>query len=224
MKNNVIAIDGPAGAGKSTISKIVAKQLGYIYIDTGAMYRAVGLKALSCGLNTKLNIAEIINIMNNIDISIKFSELGQLVFLDGVDVTNLLRTPEVSIAASDVSAVPAVRIKLVELQRKLAHDNSVIMDGRDIGTNVLPNADLKIYLTASVEERAKRRYEELIEKGDKADFDKVKEDIIYRDTNDSTREFAPLKAADDAIILDTSGNSLEQSIDLLLNTIKEHTL
>jgi len=221
MKNITIAIDGPAGAGKSTISKIIAKELGFIYIDTGAMYRAVGLKAVRENLNTSKDIAEIVDMIKDIIVEIKHGEHNQLIFLDGEDVTLQIRTPEVSIAASDVSAIPEVRIKLVDLQRKLAENDNVVMDGRDIGSNVLPNAMVKVFLTASTQERAKRRYDELIEKGTECDFDTVKSDIEYRDTNDSNRAFAPLKIADGAIVIDTSGNTLEESINLLLKTIKE---
>ena len=221
MKNITIAIDGPAGAGKSTISKIIANELGFIYIDTGAMYRAVGLKAVRENLNTSKDIAEIVDMIKDIIVEIKHGEHNQLIFLDGEDVTLQIRTPEVSIAASDVSAIPEVRIKLVDLQRKLAENDNVVMDGRDIGSNVLPNAMVKVFLTASTQERAKRRYDELIEKGTECDFDTVKSDIEYRDTNDSNRAFAPLKIADGAIVIDTSGNTLEESINLLLKTIKE---
>jgi len=221
MKNVTIAIDGPAGAGKSTISKIIANELGFIYIDTGAMYRAVGLKAIRNNLNTSKDIQEIIDMIKDISVEIKHGQHSQLIFLDGEDVTSQIRTPEVSIAASDVSAIPAVRIKLVDLQRKLAENDDVVMDGRDIGSNVLPNANIKIYLTATSDDRAKRRYDELIEKGTPCDFDTVKADMEYRDANDSNRAFAPLMVADGAIVVDTSGNSLEESIELLLITIKE---
>ncbi len=221
MKTVKISIDGPAGAGKSTISKIAASELGFIYIDTGAMYRAVGLKALRNGLDTKKNIIEIAGLMDDISIDIKHLGDGQHIFLDGEDVNDLIRTPQVSIAASDVSAIPQVRIKLVDLQRQLAKKDNVVMDGRDIGSYVLPDAEIKIYLTASVEDRAMRRYEELLLKGVEADYEKVKADIEYRDKNDSEREFAPLKVPDNAIVLDTTGNTLEQSIQLLIGTIKE---
>ena len=158
-----IAIDGPAGAGKSTISKSVAKMLNYIYIDTGAMYRSVGLAAIKAGLDTRSE-TELQRIINNISIEIKNDEHGQKFFLNGKDVTKEIRKPEVSIAASNVATIPSVRLKLVDIQRKLAEKSSVVMDGRDIGTYVLPNAELKIFLTADVDERARRRYKELIEK------------------------------------------------------------
>lgn len=214
-----IAIDGPAGAGKSTISKLLAKELGYVYIDTGAMYRAVGLKVLRCGYSSKdAEAAE--QVLKTLDIDIRPSAGAQKVFLDGEDVSELIRTPEVSIAASDVSAIPAVRLAMVELQRNLAASRNVIMDGRDIGTYVLPNADIKIFLTASPEDRALRRYRELIEKNVKADYDEVLNDMLYRDKNDSTRAMAPLCAAPDADIIDTTGNALEKSVEILREHIE----
>ena len=221
MKNIRVAIDGPSGAGKSTISKIAAHELGFIYIDTGAMYRAVGLKAIRNGLDTKNDIPQIIDLVENISIEIKHGADRQLVFLDGKDVTDKIRTPEVSSAASNVSAVPRVRKRLVELQRLLAQTENVIMDGRDIGTHVIPNAEVKIFLTASLDDRAKRRYDELVEKGISCEYEDVRRDMRSRDENDSTRECSPLEAAADAIMTDTSGNSLEQSVSLIINTIKE---
>ncbi|WHH59463.1 (d)CMP kinase [Petroclostridium sp. X23] len=218
-----VAIDGPAGAGKSTIAKIVAKQLGFIYIDTGAMYRAVALKAIKNNINTK-EANKICIILENIDINIKHDEDGQVVLLDGEDVTQAIRTPEVSVGASNVAAIPQVRIKLVELQRMLAAQNNVIMDGRDIGTYVLPDADIKIFLTASVEDRARRRYEEMKLKYSDCSFEQVKKDIEYRDKNDSSREFAPLKAAEDAVIIDTTNNDLEQSVAVVSNLIRERLM
>lgn len=221
MTNIKIAVDGPAGAGKSTISKIVANDFGYIYVDTGSMYRAVGLAALRKNLDTKNDLSKIIELMDTIKIGIKQYDDGQHIFLDGEDVTSQIRTPQVSIAASDVSAVPEVRIKLVEHQRELARTENVLMDGRDIGTHVLPDAQIKIFLTASVDDRARRRFEELLEKGVSTTYEEVKTDIEYRDKNDSGRKISPLMPADDAIILDTTGNTLEQSINLLIETIKE---
>lgn len=221
MKKIRVAIDGPAGAGKSTISKIVAKELGFIYIDTGAMYRAVGLKALRHSLDTKKDIDAISKIVDDISIEIEHGQDGQLVFLDGEDVTSKIRTPEVSIAASDVSAIPKVREKLVELQRLLGQKQNVIMDGRDIGTHVLPDAQIKIFLTASVDDRANRRYLELLEKGTPCSLEEVKANIELRDKNDSTRACSPLKPADDAIVIDTTGNTLQQSVDLIIKTIRE---
>jgi len=221
MSTVKIAIDGPAGAGKSTIAKIVAKELGFIYIDTGAMYRAVALKAIRNNIDTKSQINEVCSLLDDLNIDIRHDKEGQLVFLDNEDVTDKIRTSEVSVGASNVACIPEVRMKLVELQRKLAEKHNVIMDGRDIGTYVLPDADVKIFLTASVEERAKRRYDEMILKGYKCTFEEVKKDIEYRDQNDSSRAFAPLRPADDAIIIDTTGNELNQSVDIILNTIKE---
>ena len=207
-----IAIDGPAGAGKSTISKAAAKKLGFIYIDTGAMYRAVGLAAVRQGIDTT-DTEGVTSILDDIEISISYDESGQQIFLNGENVSTHIRLPEISVAASNVAVIPAVRLKLVELQRELAAHNDVLMDGRDIGTYVLPDAEVKIFLTASVEERAMRRYRELAEKGIQADFDEVKADMEYRDKNDSEREFAPLKPAEDSIILDNTDLSLEQSVD-----------
>lgn len=215
-----IAIDGPAGAGKSTISKTVAKQLGYIYIDTGAMYRTVGLAALRCGKNPKI-AAEVESILNAFHIEIRHDEGEQHIYLDGENVSAEIRRPEVSVAASDVAVIPAVRLKLVELQRQLAAKENVIMDGRDIGTYVLPDAKVKIFLTASLEERARRRYEELQQKGDSSTLQEVQTDMAYRDKNDSGREFAPLKPAQDSIIVDTTGNTLEQSVEQILHLIRE---
>lgn len=215
-----IAIDGPAGAGKSTISKAVAKQLGFVHIDTGAMYRSVGLACLNKNIDT-LNCNEIDTILPDIDISIENHGNNQKFFLNYVDVTTAIREPEVSVAASNVATIPAVRLKLVELQRNLAQNTDVVMDGRDIGTYVLPNADLKIFLTASVDERATRRYNELIGKNISATIEEVKSDIIYRDKNDSEREFAPLKPADDSIVLDSTDLSIEQVIDNIIKLVKE---
>lgn len=215
-----IAIDGPAGAGKSTISKTAAKELGYIYIDTGAMYRAVGLAALRRGKNPKVT-EEVESILDSFVIEIRHEGGEQRIYLDGEDVSSEIRRPEVSVAASDVAVIPAVRLKLVELQRQLAEKENVIMDGRDIGTYVLPNAKVKIFLTASLEERARRRFEELQQKGDPSTLEEVQKDMAYRDKNDSGRDFAPLKPAEDSIILDTTGNTLEQSVEQILHLIRE---
>lgn len=215
-----IAIDGPAGAGKSTISKEVAKRLGFIYIDTGAMYRSVGLAALNAGISTT-NESELEKIIEDIDISIKNLGDTQRFYLGGNDVTEKIREPQVSVAASNVAVVPSVRLKLVELQRKMSESSDVLMDGRDIGTYVLPNAELKIFLTASVDERARRRYEELRLKNTDTTFEDVKNDIIYRDKNDSEREFAPLKAAPDSVVLDSTDMSVEEVINKILDLVKE---
>ena len=215
-----IAIDGPAGAGKSTISKETAKRLGFIYIDTGAMYRSVGLAALNAGVSTT-DEEQLGRIISDIDISIKNVDNTQRFYLCGEDVTEKIREPEVSVAASNVAVVPAVRLKLVELQRRMAENADVLMDGRDIGTYVLPNAELKIFLTASVDERARRRYEELCSKNVKTTLEAVKNDIIYRDKNDSEREFAPLKPAPDSVLLDTTDMTVEEVINKILDLIKE---
>ena len=215
-----IAIDGPAGAGKSTISRKVAEILGYIYVDTGALYRAIGFKLLELNINIKsdCNIEEI---LKNTTVNICFVNGEQRVFLDGNDVSEKIRTPEISKMASDVSAKPEVRAFLLEMQRRLAKENNVIMDGRDIGTVVLPNATIKIYLTASAESRAERRYKELIEKGMSVVYEDVYNDMVKRDFNDANREIAPLKQADDAIVVDTTNYDLSQSIELILKLIKE---
>lgn len=210
MERINIAIDGPAGAGKSTIAKIISKTLGIIYLDTGAMYRAVALKAISTGINCMDSIA-LSEMVSNIDIEIKYTGSEQHIYLDGVDVSSDIRTPEISTGASNVAVVPAVRLKMVELQREIATQNDVVMDGRDIGTYVLPNAKLKVFLTASIEERAGRRFKELIEKGNTTiNLEDVKKDIEYRDKNDSNRAFAPLSKAKDAVELDTTDLSIEE--------------
>ena len=215
-----IAIDGPAGAGKSTLSRAVAERLGFIYVDTGALYRTVGLKFMNLGYDTNLN-CNIEEVLKTTDISIKFADGEQRVILDGKDVSDLIRTPEASMMASAVSAKPPVRAFLLEMQRKLARENNVIMDGRDIGTVVLPNASLKIFLTASVETRARRRYRELKEKGMDVSYDDIYKDIEKRDYNDSHREIAPLKPAEDSVTADTTGCEFDESMQILLNIINE---
>ncbi len=215
-----IAIDGPAGAGKSTLSRQTAKELGFIYVDTGALYRAVGLKFLNLGFDTELN-CNVEEILKDTTVDIRFVNGEQRVFLDGNDVSDKIRTPEASMMASSVSAKPPVRAFLLEMQRKLAKDNNVVMDGRDIGTVVLPNATVKIYLTASAKARAERRYKELIEKGTQVTFQEVYDDMVQRDYNDMNREIAPLKQADDAVVADTTECDLEGSLELLLKIIKE---
>lgn len=210
-----IAIDGPSGAGKSTISKLLANKLGFIYIDTGAMYRAIGLNAIACGFDTKKDVDKIIQMLDDVEIKISCGIQRQEVFLNNKNVTDNIRTPEVSIAASDVAVIPAVRLKLVELQRKLAEGNDVIMDGRDIGSYVLPDAEIKIFLTASAESRAKRRYDELIEKGIETTYEEVLSDVNKRDKNDSEREFSPLTIADGATVIDTTFNNLPESIEII---------
>ena len=219
MRN--IAIDGPAGAGKSTIAKTAAKELGFIYVDTGALYRAVGYYVFNKNIDPK-DENRVTEILTQINVALKFVNGEQRVFLNDEDVSDKIRTPEISMYASAVSAHPSVRQFLFETQRKLARENDVIMDGRDIGTVVLPNADVKIFLTASPEERAKRRYDELVLKGENVNYEDILKDVITRDYNDSHRAIAPLKQADDAILLDTTGNELEKSVDLVISTIKEH--
>jgi len=216
-----IAIDGPSGAGKSTMARALSEELKYIYVDTGAIYRTVGLAALNRNLPTKDEV-KIAEMLEKIDVNIEYDENGsQKMMLDGEDVSSYIRTPEVSMAASDVSSLPVVREFLLDMQRNLAETNNVIMDGRDIGTVVVPNARIKIFLTASVEDRAQRRYKELKNKGLDVEYDDVLNDIIARDKQDSERATAPLKVADDAVVVDTTGNTLEESLEILKNTVKE---
>ncbi len=214
-----VAIDGPAGAGKSSIAKAVAKQLGFVYVDTGAMYRAVAVYAIENGIEIKEE-AFSESVLNEIKIDISYDENGQKIYLCGKDVTERIRCADASIGASNVAVIPAVRLKLVDLQRELANKASVIMDGRDIGTYVLPDAQVKIFLTASVLERAKRRFLEMQEKGIEADFEQVKKDIEYRDKNDSERKFAPLKKADDAVLVDSSDMTIDEVIYKITEIIK----
>ncbi len=216
-----VAIDGPSGAGKSTIAKRAAQTLGFVYIDTGAMYRTVALACLNEKVNIKENPEKAIGVVNNISIDIDYIEGEQRIFLNGADVSHKIRTPEVSMGASDVSAIGAVREKLVSLQRELAGTKNVIMDGRDIGTHVLPDADVKIFLTASAEVRAERRFKELIEKGTKVSYEDVLSDIIKRDRQDETREVSPLRRAEDAVLADTSELTLDESIELVLDLINK---
>ncbi len=215
-----IAIDGPAGAGKSSIAKLASKELGYIYVDTGALYRTVGLYSIRKGIDTK-NAEAVTATLGDIEVKLGFVDGAQHVFLNGEDVSEAIRTPEASMGASNVSAIPAVRTFLFDLQRDIAKNNNCIMDGRDIGTVVLPDAQIKIFLTASPEARAERRYKELLEKGEKVDFQDVLDDINKRDYQDSHREIAPLKQAEDAILLDNSGCNLEEGKELLLSIIRD---
>ena len=219
---NSIAIDGPAGAGKSSLARRLSKELGYIYVDTGAIYRSVGLAAHRRGLDTKNEIA-VSAMLPEISIEMRYNDEGeQRMFLDGEDVSAEIRMPEISICASNVSAMPAVRAYLLEMQRRMARTHNVIMDGRDIGTVVLPHAQVKIFLTASAEERARRRYKELIEKGEKVEYENVLAEMKQRDYNDSNRAIAPLRAAPDAITVDTTELSLDESIEKIKNVIKEN--
>lgn len=222
MKVINVAIDGPAGAGKSTISRRAAAELGYIYIDTGALYRTVGLNAMRMGADLQNDDAVVATLTDDLKVELRFIDGEQRMFLNDEDVSTAIRTPEASMAASRVSAVPKVRQYLFDLQLNLAKSNNCIMDGRDIGTVVLPDADVKIFLTASPEARAKRRYDELIEKGMEASYEDVLADMIKRDYDDSHRAIAPLKQADDAILCDTSEIDLQQSIDLIIRTIKDN--
>ena len=219
--NIAIAIDGPAGAGKSTIAKLAAKQLSFIYVDTGALYRAIGLCAQRNNIGSK-DAEKILEMLKDIKVELAFNDKNeQIVLLNGEDVSSLIRTPEISMYASDVSAIPEVRAFLLDLQRNMAKTNNIIMDGRDIGTVVLPDAKVKIFLTASAEVRAKRRYYELIEKGMDVKFEDVLSDVVTRDYNDSHRETAPLKPAEDSVIVDTSDLNLEQSVEKLISIMKE---
>lgn len=216
-----IAIDGPAGAGKSSLSKEVAKELSFIYVDTGALYRTIGLAASRKGLK-KEDKAEIISMLNDIDVKLSFNDEGtQIVLLNGEDVSSFIRTPEASMFASAVSAIPEVRAFLLDLQRNMAKSDNVIMDGRDIGTVVLPDAKIKIFLTASPEKRAMRRHKENIEKGIDSTYEEVLNDVNQRDYQDSHREIAPLKPAEDSVLVDTSDYDFEGSKELLLKVIKE---
>ena len=218
-----IAIDGPAGAGKSTIAKAAAKHLGFIYVDTGAMYRAIGLYTIRKGVDPA-DTQAVVALLSEIEVSLARDEnKNQLVILNGEDVSGFIRTEQVSMAASRVSAIPEVRAFLLNLQRDMAKANDVIMDGRDIGTVVLPDAKVKIFLTASAEIRARRRYDELIAKGEQAVYEDVLADVIERDNNDMNRPIAPLKPAQDSIIVDTSELNLEESIALLIKTIEENS-
>ena len=216
----VVTIDGPAGAGKSTIARRAAKELGFIYVDTGALYRAIGLAAQRRGYKADDKSA-IIPMLGEIKVELAFNEAHeQVVLLSGEDVSGLIRTPEISMMASAVSAIPEVRAYLLDLQRDMAHHNNVIMDGRYIGTVVLPDAQIKIFLSASPECRAKRRYDELIEKGMDVRYEDILNDVVARDYADSHREIAPLKPADDAIMVDTSGEDLETSVNKLLDVMR----
>jgi cytidylate kinase len=209
LRRITIAIDGPAGAGKSTIAKYISQTLGITYLDTGAMYRAVALKAIREGVDTR-DREKMALLVKNICIRIDFSEGEQRVFLDNEDVSEKIRSAQVSQGASDVATIPEVRLKMVELQRAIAKGKSVVMDGRDIGTYVLPDSEIKIFLTASLEERTRRRYMEQVSKGMDVSLDEVRKGIEYRDKNDSSRDFAPLAKARDAIEIDTTHMTVEE--------------
>lgn len=207
-----VAIDGPAGAGKSTIAKLVAKEKGYIYVDTGAMYRGLAIHFLNRGIDPEDRDA-VAEACRDAEVTIGYEDGVQQIYLNGENVTSMLRTEETGNMASKTSAIPEVREKLLELQRSLAREKDVIMDGRDIGTNILPDADVKIYLTASVETRARRRYDELQEKGEDCSLEEISRDIRERDERDMTREIAPLKKADDAVLVDSSDMTIQQVVD-----------
>ncbi len=221
LKTKKIAIDGPAGAGKSSVAKEAARRLGFVYVDTGAMYRTVGLKVLSEGKNPKVK-DDVLSVLDDVNIEIKYIGGTQNVFLNGENVSEKIRTPEASIAASDVAVIGEVREKLVKMQREIAEKENVIMDGRDIGTRVLPDADVKIFLTASPEERAKRRLKELEAKNIPSSFDEVLADIKYRDKNDSEREIDPLRPTEESIVFDTTGFNVSESAERLLEIIRQN--
>lgn len=221
MKNHSIAIDGPSGAGKSTLAKRLAQKLGFHYVDTGAIYRTVGLAARRRGIDPS-EAEQVEAMLPELAITMGYGEDGlQHMFLDGEDVTVAIRENEISACTSKVAAIPAVRAFLLEMQRRSAREHNVIMDGRDIGTIVLPQADVKIFLTASPEARAERRYKELLERGEQAEYDQVLREVVERDRRDMERETAPLRQAKDAVLADTTGLDLEGSFQLLLSLIRE---
>lgn len=220
-KPYIIAIDGPAGAGKSTLAKRLAKALEIAYIDTGAMYRACALYAIESGINPKLDSQKLRELLDTAEIDFRTIGEEQHIFLNDTDVSREIREPHISTGASDISAIPYVRDLLVTMQRNMAKGKSVLMDGRDIGTNVFPDADVKIYLTAAVEERANRRFLELKQKGDPSDYETVLKEMISRDEQDKNRAYAPLKQAEDAKLMDTTKLNLEQSFEALLSYTKE---
>ena len=214
-----IALDGPSGSGKSTIAKRLSQQLNILYLDTGAMYRATALKALSLGIDT-FDEEGVKTFIGDINLQIKYIDGTQHTFLDGEDVSEKIREPHVSMAASNISSLKCVRLKMVDMQRKIASQMSCVLDGRDIGSYVLPNADFKFYITASSQVRADRRFKELTLKGHKVDFNELKAEIEQRDFNDKNRDFAPLTKAQDAIEIDTSFMTIEQVINTVLSNIK----
>lgn len=221
MEKKAIAIDGPSGAGKSTLARALAEKLGYLYVDTGAIYRTVGLAAYKSGTDPRA-AAAVAALLPGLRIELGYGEDGiQRMYLDGEDVSDAIRAPEISLYASAVSAIPEVRAFLLEQQRSLARTHSVIMDGRDIGTVVLPDADLKIFLTASTEARARRRWKELREKGIDEPYEKVLDEIVERDRQDTARATAPLRQAEDAVVVDTTEYDRKESLYLLLRLVKE---
>lgn len=215
-----IALDGPSGSGKSTIAKKLSSKLNILYLDTGAMYRATALKAISLGIDT-FDEKGVLTFIDNIDLQIKYVDGTQYTYLDGEDVSERIREPHVSMAASNISSLKCVRLKMVEMQRKIASQMSCVLDGRDIGSFVLPDADYKFYITASVDVRADRRFKELALKGHKVDFVELRKEIEQRDYNDKNRDFAPLTKADDAIEIDTSFMTIEQVINKVLSYLEK---
>lgn len=215
-----IAIDGPGGAGKSTVAKVVAKKLGIVYVDTGALYRTVGLYVADHGIDPR-DAEAVAKVLPNIQIEVRFEDGAQRVYLNGVDHGDRIRTPQMAMYASAVSAIPAVRAFLLATQKDIAAKNSVVMDGRDIGTVILPDADVKIFMTASAECRARRRYEELLAKGQKVEYEDVFREMNERDLQDSTREIAPTKAAPDAVYLDNSDLDIEQSAEAIIEIARK---
>lgn len=224
MRKIIVAVDGPAGAGKSTLSRAAARKLGLTYIDTGAMYRACALMALETGVDVRRETPQLHRMFDEFDLVLITEgdvQNENRVILNDVDITREIREPQISIGASYISAIPYVRDKMVELQRNMAEEKSVLMDGRDIGTNVFPNADVKIFLTADIEKRAERRYKELLERGEEVTFSTVFEDMKKRDENDSARAYAPLKKAAEAIVVDTSELTLSEATEKLISVITE---
>ena len=214
-----IALDGPSGSGKSTIAKRLSSKLNILYLDTGAMYRATALKALSMNIDT-FDEKAVSTFIDDIDLKIEYIDGSQHTILDGIDVSEKIREPHVSMAASNISSLKCVRLKMVEMQRNIASEMSCVLDGRDIGSYVLPNADFKFYITASVDVRADRRFKELTLKGHKVDFEELKNEIEQRDYNDKNRDFSPLVRAEDAILIDTSFMNIEQVIGKVLSYIE----
>ena len=212
-----IAIDGPAGAGKSTVAKLISEKLGINYLDTGAMYRSIAFALINKGIDPEDAVA-VKDHLDEVDIEVKYIKRVQHMYLDGKDISKLIRTNEISMGASNVSKIPEVRLKLIEMQQEIARNFDIVMDGRDICTYVLPDADHKFFITASVDERARRRFKELPE-GSNLTFEEIREDIIKRDKNDSEREFMPLKQAEDAVLVDTTDMNIDEVIDFVLKEI-----
>ena len=221
MKRFAIAVDGPAGSGKSTVAKMVARKLGIIYVDTGAMYRTVAVWAIENGIDFDTQRDKLISNLKDIKIDIVYDNEMQRMFLNGRDVSERIRENDASMGASAVATIAEVREFLVDMQRKMAKKGGVIVDGRDIGTVVLPNAELKIYLTASVVQRAQRRYKEYIEKGIECDFEAIKDDVIKRDYNDMNRDVSPLRQAENAVLVDTTDMSFDDSVECIKGLIKK---